>query len=424
MASNHDFKYLPLVLRERGPARFPPAPQPEDPTTADNRADRNAHARGLKSRCSSISANWQATQGARVQGGLPVIDAGIPLLLRIDTSLGLDELRRQFAFEIVSEQEDGFVIVASEDVDLAEFRQKLDDFVGTISGSSNVAKIHELREDLTQEERLRLILTDTLWLEWPTIADDAVYICNVSITCVGNWEVPGKPARNPRWKDETWARRENAWSTARLEAYDKWDALKDQRLRAIHGIIDHYGAKILMDVDDVNAEALALPDSFTLRLSISGKGLKDLVLSYPYIFEVAEPDEIETPQQIVRDLKEAEARLDIRPPNADAPAVCVIDSGMQEEHLWLEPGIDKESSHCFLPNLPDTDVGDYVSPSGHGTRVAGAVLHGEEVLKAGVVNLESWVQNARVLDNDCDMPKGMFPPAVLCGRKTISRRQT
>ena len=276
MSPTHGFEYLPLVLRERGPARFPPAPQPEDPTTADNKANRVAHAGGLKSRCSSISTNWEARQGGRVQGGLPAIDAGIPLLLRIDTSLGPRRTARQFSFEIVSEQEDGFVIVASEDVNLAEFRQKLDDFVGSISGSSNVAKIHELREDLTQEERLRLILTDALLQEWPTIADDAVYVCDVSITCVGNWEVPKKPGRDPRWKDETWARKENTWSTARLEAYEKWDALKDERLGAIHGIIDHYQAEILMDVDNGDTEALTLPDSFTLRLKISGKDSRTL----------------------------------------------------------------------------------------------------------------------------------------------------
>lgn len=419
MPPHHDFEYLPLVLRERGPARFPPAPQAEDLTTADNKTHRTAHAGGLKGRCSSISTNWQARQNARVQSGLPPIEAGIPLLLKIDTSLDLDELRRQFTFEIISEQENGFVIVASENVNLTEFRQKLDDFVGSISGSANVAKIHELREDLTQEERLRLILTDTLLQEWPTIADDSAYICDVSITCVGNWEVPKKPGRNPRWKDETWARRENAWSTARLEAYDKWDALKDERLQAVHGIIDHYQAEILMDVDNGNVEALRLPDSFTLRIKISGKGLRDLVLSYPYIFEVAEPDEIETPQQITRALKAAEARLDIQPPDAGAPAVCVIDSGVQEEHFWLEPGIDKETSHCFLSGVSDTDVADYVSPGGHGTRVAGAVLHGEEVPKSGVVNLDLWVQNARVLNSNCDMLKEMFPPAVL--REVVKR---
>lgn len=419
MPPNHQFEYLPLILREHGPARFPRSHQDEDPTTSGNKTNRAGHASGLRAHSTSVSTSWKARQVQRIQDGLPQIDVGIPLLLRIDPSLDLDDLRRQFNFEIVSEQEDGFVIVASEDVDLAAFQQKLSDFVGSITGSGNVAKIHELRGDLTQDERRKLILTETLIQEWSTIADDSRYICDVSVTCVGDWEVRNKPKRDPRWKDETWARRENQWSNERLEAYEKWDALRDRRLEAIREIIDHYQAEILMNVDNADTEALTLPDSFTLRLKISGKGLKDLVLSYPYIFEVAEPDDIETPQQIARELREAAAHLDIRVPNENAPAVCVIDSGIQEDHLWLEPGVDKETSHSFLPGVSDSDVEDYVPPGGHGTRVAGAVLHGEEVPKSGVVELEAWIQNARVLDSNCGMPQEMFPPAVL--REAIKR---
>ena len=168
-----------------------------------------------------------------------------------------------------------------------------------------------------------------------------------------------------------------------------------------------------MNVDDGDAEALTLPDSFTLRIQISGMGLRDLALSYPYIFEITEPEEIETPQSTARELKKALLQLDVVAPDDGAPTVCVIDSGIQEEHPWLEPGIDKDTSHCFLPGIPITDIADRVRPSGHGSRVAGAVLHGESVPSAGVVQLETWVQNARVLNDDCGMPKEMFPPAVL-----------
>ena len=418
MPPTHQFEYLPLVLRERGPARFPPAPQAEDLTTLANKTNRVTHAGGLRTHTSSLTADWQARQTARIQDGLPPI-IGIPLLLKIDTSLDLDQLRKQFEFEIVCEQEDGFVIVASEDIDLGIFQHKLTDFAASVTGSANVAKIHELREDLTQEERLRLVLSDTLFHEWPTITDDSLNICDVSVACVGTWEISNKPKRNPRWKDETWARKENEWSNSRLEAYDKWDALKDERLQSIRGIIDHYQGEVLMDVDDVDAEALTLPDSFTLRLRISGKGLKDLVLSYPYIFEVAEPDDIETPQQATRDLRAVQASLNIVPPDANAPAVCVVDSGIQEEHFLLEPGIDKNTSHCFLPSVSDSNVADYVRPGGHGTRVAGAVLHGEQIPKSGEVVLEAWVQNARVLDDDCRMPDTLFPPAVM--REVVKR---
>ena len=412
MPPSHQFEHLPLVLREHGPARFPAAPIPENSTTAGNKGNRAGHSGTLSTNTTSVSTNWRSKQQTRLQNGLPQTEAGIPLILKIDTSLDLDDLRRQFSFEIVSEQEDGFVIVASEDLDLTGFQQKINEFAA-ITGSSNIAKIHELREDLTQEERLSLILTDSLLSEWPTIADDANYVCDVSVTCIGNWEIPNKPSRNPRWKDETWARKENEWSNQRLEAYEKWDEIKEHRLGVDRNIIGHYGAAILKNVDNVDADALTLPDSFTLRLKISGKGLRDLVLSYPYVFEVAEPDDIETPQQLARELKAVQASLQVNSPPQNAVTVCVIDSGIQEEHFLVEPGIDKETSHCFLPGRASTDIADYVRPGGHGTRVAGAVLHGEEVPKSGVVNLETWVQNARVLDDNCGMPQQLIPPAVL-----------
>lgn len=412
ISPGHQFEHLPLVLRDRGPTRVPPAPVPENTTTADNKTNRTAHSGGLRTHTSSVSTAWKLTQQTRVQDGLPPTEAGIPLLLKIDTSLELDDLRRQFEFEIVSEQEDGFVIVASEDLDLTDFQTKLAAFA-TATGSANVAKIHELKEDLTQQERLSRILTETLLAEWPSMQDASEYVCDVSVACVGTWEVPHKPKRNPRWKDETWAKKENDWSNKRLDAYDKWDQVKDDRLRVIRSIIAHYHAEILQNVDNADADPLTLPDSFTLRLRITAKGLRDLVLNYPYIFEVAEPDDIETPQQVARQLKTLQASVQIQSPSQNAPAVCVIDSGIQEEHILLEPGIDKPTSHCFLPGTQPTDIADPVTGGGHGTRVAGAVLHGEELTKSGIVQLDAWVQNARVLNDQCAMPQQMMPPVVI-----------
>ncbi len=418
MPAPHQFEYLPLILRDRGPARFSPAPQAPDPATVSNKGNRAGHSLILRTRAGMIVASWQSRKAQRLAEGLPTIEAGIPLLLKIDPSLDLDELRHFFQFEIVSEQEDGFVIVASEDISLASFQQKLNDFVAAITGSANIAKIHELREDPTQEERLRRILTDVLFNEWPTLADDQLYICDVSISCAGTWQIPKKPKRG-RLTDEKWARKERDWSEARNDAYDQWDTLKEERLDAVREIIAHYQGEILLNVDDSPVDAPTLPDSFTLRLQLPGRGLKDLVLNYPYIFEVAEPDDIELPQQIARELREVRARLDIQAPSANAPAVCVIDSGIQEEHFLLEPGIDKDNSHCFLPNTAATDIADYVRPGGHGTRVAGAVLHGETIPTAGQVPLEAWVQNARILDADCNLPTELFPPVAL--REVVKR---
>jgi Subtilase family len=411
MAAAHNFEYLPLVFRKQGPARFPRPVFIPDPQVANNRQNRGTHSGTLFNKTGIIVTAWKGRQEQRAHEGLPEIK-GIPLLLKIDTTLDIDLLRQTFQFEIVSEEEDGFVIVASDDISLTQFQQKLTDFAGSIEGSSNVARVLDLKEDPTQEERLRRVLSQTLFQEWPTIADAAPYVCDVSIACTGTWEVPKKPKKNPLWKAETWARKEQEWSQRRLEAYEKWEQLKDQRLAEVQIIIGHYQAEIVRSVDSLGSEAATLPDSFSLRIKIVGKGLKDLVLTYPFVFEVAEPDDIELPQQVTRDLRALAATVVIEPADPSMPVVCVIDSGIQEEHLLLEPGIDKPSSRCFLPHR-ETDVTDYVSPAGHGTRVAGAILHGEEIPKSGTHKLEAWVQNARVLDDGCDMPKELVPPEVL-----------
>lgn len=419
MPPDHRFEYLPLVLRDTGPARFPRPNFTESPKTQLNRVNRGAHGHALQATAASVSTAWKRRREQREEDGLPEAGAGIPLLLKIDPTLDIDALRATFEFEIVSEEEDGFVIVASEDLSLAHFQQKLSDFVASVEGSSSVAKILDLRGDLTQDERLRRILSEALYLEWPEIPDDADYICDVSIACVGNWDIPKRPSRNPRWKAETWAKKENEWSQKRLSAYEKWDQLKDERLSTVEEIIHHYRGEILLNIDDEAVDAPSFPDSFTLRLRLPGKGLKDVVLNYPYVFEVVEPDTIELPQQAARDLRMIRTRLELVPPADDAPAVCIIDSGIQEEHPLLEQGIDRATSHCFLPGVAATNVMDEVRPGGHGTRVAGAVLHEEEIPKVGRVELEAWVQNARILDHNCDLPKELLPAAVL--REVVRR---
>jgi hypothetical protein len=59
------------------------------------------------------------------------------------------------------------------------------DFIGSIKGSAGIAKIYELCEDLTSEERLKRILTERLFAELPQLDTDASYVVDVSISCLG-----------------------------------------------------------------------------------------------------------------------------------------------------------------------------------------------------------------------------------------------
>ncbi len=419
MPGAHNFEHLPLLLRYQGDARMgrPPMASPE---TRAKKVARQAHSLALDTAAQALTADWQARRAQRQAAGqaLPDLPAGIPLLLQVDPNVDLDFLRDRFDFEVIAEQEEGYVIVASEDIQLAPFRAMLKDFSNEVRGSATIAQIHQLIDDPNQANRLERILSDQLMAAWGTIDDEQSYVVDVGIACAGTLEIPDRPTRGERMSDAKWAAREYEWSEKRAAVYNEWDDIKIEREIAIQGFVDHYGGEILHMVDSADFDAGVLPDSFTVRLRISGKGLRDFVLNYPYIFEVVEPEDIALPQYPGQAGPQQPEIAPTAPP-PDAPTVCVIDSGIQEGHILLQPGIDQASSHCFLPDVPATAVADEVANGGHGTRVAGAVLYGEDIPSAGAPQLPFWVQNARVLNAQNHMPVELFPPEAL--RKVVER---
>jgi len=412
MSPQHNFEHLPLVLRYRGRAKLPRGGK-SNPQTIANKANRAAHSGGLRSSGTSLSTAWKARIQSNEQAGSPVVPKGMPVLLVVDPGLDLDFLRAKFAFEIVAEQDEGFVIVASEDLDLTAFLQMVDNFATDTYGSGRIASIHRLVDDPNQEERLRRILSETLAAQWLTVNDTQEYIVDVGIACTGTQEIPVLTKRRQRDGDADWARREEEWAKARSDAYAAWDDLKIEREEEIDRIITHYEGEVLDNIDGAPFDAATLPDSFTLRVRIVGRGLRDFVLNYPYIFEVVEPEDIELPQRNVAPGAAQAPAFVLTAPDADAPAICVIDSGIQEGHVLLASAIDSAESHSFLPNGDATDVADHVRPGGHGTRVAGAVLYGDAIPTEGTAPAPFWIQNARVLDAQCRMPVELFPPAAL-----------
>lgn len=418
MPGPHNFEHLPLLLRYRGRARLPSGGK-TNPQTRANRNARQVHSAMLRGAAQALSNYWQQRQAQRQGQARPVIPNGIPILLKVDTGLDLDVLRERFAFEIVAEQEEGYVIVASEDIEVAPFLAMLDGFAVNVHGSATIASIHRLFDDPNQVDRLSRILSDRLFAEWGTIADNQDFIVDVGIACAGTQEIPSPPKRGKRDTDASLAAKELAWSQARIAAYDGWEALKIERENQIEGFRAFYQGEILHNIDGAAFNSGVLPDSFTVRLRISGKGLKDFVLNYPYIFEVVEPEDIVLPQGAAVQAGQAGQQVAPASPDAAAPTVCVIDSGIQEGHGLLQPAVDQASSHCFLPGTPATAVADEVAPGGHGTRVAGAVLYGEEVPKTGTPELPFWIQNARVLNAQNQMPVALFPPGAM--RQAVER---
>jgi len=411
MADQHRFEHLPLLLRYQGRARLQGGGN-QSPQTRANRNARRAHSDSLRNASDSLTTNWEQRQAQRQEQALPVIPQGIPILLQVDPSLDLDVLREKFSFEIVAEQEEGYVIVASEDIELASFLEMVNGFAVQVHGSATIASVHRLFDDPNQTDRLQRILSDYLFAQWAQINDAQLYVVDIGIACAGTREIPSYPNRGKRDTDADWARKERDWSQARTDAYNEWDNIKIAREAEIQRFAEFYEAEILHLVDGAAFDAV-LPDSFTVRLRIVGRGLKDFVLNYPYIFEVVEPEDIDLPQRAGEIPGRPEAGAAPTAPDDNAPSVCVIDSGIQEAHTLLQPAIDQATSYCFVPGKNSDEVGDFVEPGGHGTRVAGAVLYGETIARNGTPQLPFWIQNARVLDENNSMPVEMFPPQAV-----------
>src|ERR1017187_3356888 len=61
-------------------------------------------------------------------------------------------------------------------------------------------------------------------------------------------------------------------------------------------------------------------------------------------------------------------------PDADAVAVCILDSGITRAHPLILPGLEADDVHKYDPNWPD---GDSAAWRGHGTAMAGIALYGD-----------------------------------------------
>jgi hypothetical protein len=212
MSLNQEFKHLSLVLKKSGTANLRYGGGKQSEQTQDNKKNYIQHSQTISNSIKKVTTNWQTKLKSREQKKQPPVPNGIPLLLKIATDLDVDMLGYHFGFEVLSEQEDGFVIVASDDIDLKKILTKVNDFAQQKRGLATVAAVHRFFEDSSQEERLCRILSKDLFKNWYELSDKQLYIVDVSIYGIGNQlmpNVPKKPIRSNKNTDTQWERRIN-----------------------------------------------------------------------------------------------------------------------------------------------------------------------------------------------------------------------
>jgi hypothetical protein len=337
------------------------------PISAHNNSNRQGHSALLSKKTSSIKQRWVEMLSEREQLDLAPIDPKtIPVFLKINPEKITNDFDlEKFGIEIISEEEDGFIIGASSD-ELKSLEDKIADFWEIIDGNNTSWKPEH-------------ILSEELLAKWADINDTETFQLEVGIAF-------NKPLRKE--PDATKQGGETRLQNYRKEQEEREELLID-RENSFEDFIKHYGV--------LKSSYAQLEDSFSCEVEISGKGLKDLVSNYPFVFDVSEKEEIGG----VTDVSDEENSIEfeILPPEEDAPEIAIIDSGIMENHKYLTPAIKSQNSKSYLKD--NTSTVDEVLGGGHGTKVAGAVLY-----PYGISNIESdyqlpcFVRNLRVLNKD------------------------
>ena len=412
MSTNNNFPHLELISLSRGQARLPWGGE-ESEQTKTNKLGKPEHSQKIQNKIGDWRNSWHQQMRERNQDiSRPTLPSSVPIQLEIDPELtDIDYLRSTFNFEVVSELDNGFVIVASEDTNLDNFLNKASDFSQSKHGSGNVAKIHNLSLEIPK--RLDAILDEKLKSKWENLDLNAEYVVEVGIECQGTLALPKELAEKKVDEEEDrYALKVAKYNTKREEYYRLKDNLMIEREQELERFIRAYDGSILDMFEGTGLSKFA--DSFTARIQIKGAGLKDLALNYPFIFEINTPEEFEHLFHIKEIEIDNENFPQPFPPDENSPIIGIIDSGIQEGHRLISSAIKPELSRSFVDPDRINNVADEVSPSGHGTRVAGAVLYPQGFsIEDNQYKLPCYIANIRVLDSSNLIPEKISPSGLL-----------
>lgn len=371
------FPHLKFLQKVTGKPRLNGGGAP-NPHTLQNKENRQGHFGYLSGRTSQIKTEWDNQINQREQQDLAPLDSDIiPIFLKINPDLILYDFDlKLFGIEVISQEDDGYIIGASLD-GFKTLDEKINNFLGEVWGSAKIADFWEIIDG--KQWKPDHILSDYLKATWRDIIDDRVYSLEVGVA----FDKPIGKVPDPTKRDY-----ENKLQKFRDEQIER-DKRFDERQEEFEKFINHYGR--------VTSSLIDLEDSFCCEIEITGKGLKDLVYNYPFVFEVSEADEVIGVNSEIEEVGTIE--VEVIAPDFDSPEVAVIDSGIMEGHKYISPAIIGANSKSYIAG--DNSTADLVKNGGHGTRVAGAILYPYGITDTAVpYQLPCFVRNLRVLDKD------------------------
>ncbi len=399
-----NFRHLELRFRADGIPKYKGFPS-ADETTRANRTSFQQHGQAMVAAAREALNDLETRANAR-NASLPAMPPDFAAVAKIDPKASANVLRN-LGFEIVGEQQEGVVLVASPDSTIAKLVSAAEKFSRKEVGGGSVAQLHHI--SASADDKLRAVVSDQLRKQMEQLAESTLVVVEIGIS-VGVVKLPKKhTSQRANESGAVFARRVARYELKREIATTTWDERKTNREDAILRIIHQYQSNADDIVDRLVDEA-SLPDSFTVRARLPLSAVADIAINFPHVFEIAESDEIEGTTSYPAS-GSTRPGAEVQEPHDAAPLVCIIDSGLQEAHPFLIPAVRQDLSRNYVPG--ENTVADEVPGGGHGTRIAGAVLLGaHEPSGLGAVEPPCFLANARILDARNGLSGRIFVPRL------------
>ncbi|MFA5266300.1 MAG: hypothetical protein WC378_20955 [Opitutaceae bacterium] len=226
---------------------------------------------------------------------------GAGFLLRLPEGANSDGIAYALGVELVAETQGGYMLVATEDLTFARIKEVLDAFAEEAEGGGTAAFVLEVFAGPEDMHRISRILDPEVLPLWPFV-DDQVYIFDLSVQTAPSLRTVTFPRvkKSKHESPETFATRKRTIRDAILvEASDQWAEAAELRFHELVELIQHYQGILLTGManapEEVAESGVVFADCFQLRVRMSGRGFKDVVLNSPHLFEVALPEDIQIP---------------------------------------------------------------------------------------------------------------------------------
>ena len=272
--------HINLKLAASGTAKSQAFPKSAPPQTIANLGNRQEHGEKLQQAIKTVTETWQVQQQERDPATAAPAGA-MPLLMQADAAVQRASLK-VCGIEVVTDLGNGYLIGAAINPDLKGLQQKIELFLNEERGGNKVSGIWEI---LDGSQRLQYILSPELLAGWQQLQDEQTYVVDVGVACVGfTASLPRFSEQQTTETEAQFLSRLERWQTKRDCLLAARQTLQQTRLEQLRAFMQPDGGQV--------QDIAALADSFTCRLQMLGRTLKDLVLNFPYLFEVTAVEQV------------------------------------------------------------------------------------------------------------------------------------